>query len=320
MESSHEEARRRFEEKQQQNSKFHLVEELNRLKSENQKKRELDFNPEENVEIFDKTFSEKASQLKSKIASLTSEDVEAKCEALRQEVSLISSYLNQSVHFINSYTILSCQSKLNSLTEEINQAQSTLAPRKKFAFSKRSAAKQVEKTETVQIKEISIVLEGIQDKENEEFRKFDEELCQYNCYQLKNLKNCTVVLLGKLKAIHMLGLQGCRVFVGAVAGGSHITHCSNCQIYVASHQIRIHQSEDTDFYIFAATNPIVENVKRVRFAPFLMRYQEGEKHMQDCGLVSKNLWDQVQDFKWLKQEKSPNWDVIEEGQRVVIEF
>jgi hypothetical protein len=320
MEASHEESRKRFEEKQQQNRKIHSVEELNRLKSENQKKREQDGNPEESMDLFDRTFQEKTRALKSEISLLSSEDIESKCESLRKKVSLISDYLNQSIHFINSYTILQSQQKLNALIEEINQAQTSLAPRKKFAFSRRTAAKQQEKSEIVQSKEISLVLEGIQDQENQEFRKFDEELFQYNCYQLKNLRNCSVLLLGRLKAVHILALDNCQVFIGAVAGAAHITDCKNCQIYVASHQIRIHQSIDTDFYIFAATNPIVESVSRVRFAPFLLKYAGNEQHLEHCGLNSRNLWDQVQDFKWLKQEKSPNWEVIEEGQRVIREF
>ena len=319
MEPSNAEARKRFEDKHEQNCNFQLVEELNRLKSQFQKRRDEELSPEESVEIFDKVFAEKTRNIKSRILSLTTENVESSCDDLRKELSETSSYLNQGVHFLNSYTILSCQQKLNSLTEEINQAQANLAPRKKFAFSKRTVAKPQQVQEVLQLKEFAVSFEGIQDMEDQEFRKFDSELFEYNCYQLKNLKNCVVYLMGRLKAVHMLGLERCKVFIGAVAGASHITNCSHCEIYVASHQIRIHQSLDTDFYVFVATNPIVESVARVRFSPFLLRYQGLEAHMKDCGLDGKNLWDQVQDFKWLKQEKSPNWGIIEEVDRKVIE-
>ena len=30
----------------------------------------------------------------------------------------------------------------------------------------------------------------------------------------------------------------------------------------------------------------------------------------------KNMWDQVDDFKWLKAEQSPNWAILPEGERV----
>jgi tubulin-specific chaperone C len=30
----------------------------------------------------------------------------------------------------------------------------------------------------------------------------------------------------------------------------------------------------------------------------------------------QNQWDQVDDFKWLKSEHSPNWSALPEGQRI----
>ena len=30
----------------------------------------------------------------------------------------------------------------------------------------------------------------------------------------------------------------------------------------------------------------------------------------------KNMWDQVDDFKWLKAEHSPNWSVMPEGEKL----
>jgi hypothetical protein len=31
----------------------------------------------------------------------------------------------------------------------------------------------------------------------------------------------------------------------------------------------------------------------------------------------KNQWDQIDDFKWLKAEQSPNWRVLPEAEREV---
>jgi hypothetical protein len=292
------------------------VEELNRIKSEYEKKREAESAPEENVDLFDMTFAEKIKKIKDSIVQLTPENVNTQAEELKKQVSECSDYLNQSVHFLNSYTILQGQLKMNSLLEEISLAQSTLAPRKKFAFSKRTVKKETQVESHVQNKEITMLLEGIQDQVNGDFRREDAELSQYNCFQLKNLTNCRVLLLGRLKAVHMLNLKACEIFIGPVAGAAHITECVDCKIYVAAHQIRIHQSLNTDFYIFVATNPIVESVKNVKFAPYGLEYFGIENHMSLSGLVGVNKWDQVQDFKWLKQERSPNWDILPEDIRI----
>ena len=32
--------------------------------------------------------------------------------------------------------------------------------------------------------------------------------------------------------------------------------------------------------------------------------------------TAQNHWDQVDDFKWLKAEHSPNWSVLPEGERL----
>ena len=148
--------------------------------------------------------------------------------------------------------------------------------------------------------------------------KSDDELWRFNCFQLKNLNNCEVVLSGRLKAIHILGLRNCRVYVGPVSGAAHITDCENCIISIASHQLRIHQSYHCEFYVHTTTLPIVESVKDVGFAPYNFRYKDIDEHFESAGLNSKNNWDQVKDFKWLKKEPSPNWQIIlEENRREV---
>ena len=312
-----EDARRRFEEKHQLNSNIKLVEELNRIKGEIQKKRDEENAPDENVNLFDSKFSEKIRNIKLSISQITIQDTVIKCEDLKNKVAEISDFLNSSVHFLNSYTILSCQQKITQLLEEINNVQASFAPRKKFAFSKRAAKKEEIQVESnIVSKEITITIEGIQDQNNVTITKQDLELKDLNCYQLKNISNSRIYLLGRLKAIHILNLVNCEIYIGPVAGAAHITECTNCIIYVAAHQIRIHKSANTDFYIFVATNPIVENVKNVRFAPYTMSYKGIDEHLNYCALEGENKWDQVQDFKWLKQEKSPHWDILEENLRI----
>lgn len=38
--------------------------------------------------------------------------------------------------------------------------------------------------------------------------------------------------------------------------------------------------------------------------------------MTDPEEREKNLWDQVDDFKWLKVDQSPNWTVLPEEERL----
>jgi hypothetical protein len=71
----------------------------------------------------------------------------------------------------------------------------------------------------------------------------------------------------------------------------------------------MHDAKNVDVYLLCSSRPIIEDCSGVRFAPFDCEIGGGWENVQ-------NLWNQVDDFKWLKSEHSPNWKVIAEGERV----
>ena len=274
--------------------------------------------PDEDPEEFEKAFAERIRTIREKIKILApSPDLSSVVTELQQEVLTASRFLNDSVHFLNPYTVTSSQSLLNQVNDEILKAHTALAPRKPFSFSRRTSKKTTNTQQAApQAEQFEIKLEGIEGLQDQSVAKTDAELHQYNCYQLKNLTNCEIFLPGRLKAIHMLGLKNCRVFVGPVSGAAHITGCEDCVISIAAHQIRIHESFRTHFYVFDATDPIVESVQDVAFAPYNFAYPELAQHCEAQGLTGENRWNQVKDFKWLKKEASPHWRVLEADERM----
>ena len=79
----------------------------------------------------------------------------------------------------------------------------------------------------------------------------------------------------------------------------------------------MHGARDVDVYLQCGSRPIVEDCVGVRFAPL------PEKLCNEWGIEARgegegggNLWDQVDDFGWLKAEKSPNWGILPEEKRV----
>jgi len=49
----------------------------------------------------------------------------------------------------------------------------------------------------------------------------------------------------------------------------------------------------------------------MKFAKYTYTYPAFEKDFQESGLsTQENVYYDVQDFKWLKQEKSPNFTII----------
>ncbi|RDW73826.1 TBCC-domain-containing protein [Coleophoma crateriformis] len=100
------------------------------------------------------------------------------------------------------------------------------------------------------------------------------------------------------------------IIAGHVAGAAHITGVEDSIIVVASRQVRMHDCKNVDIYLHCASRPIIEDCANVRFAPI------PKCHTSNSEDPAQNQWDQVDDFKWLKAEHSPNWSLLPEEERL----
>ncbi|KAB5542377.1 tubulin binding cofactor C-domain-containing protein [Coniochaeta sp. 2T2.1] len=138
--------------------------------------------------------------------------------------------------------------------------------------------------------------------------------------QLTRLKRCVIDMsvptlsssstAKPFASLAMRDIDGCLIVAGRVSGATHITGVRNSVVVVAAGQVRIHECRDVDFYLWCGSRPIIEDCVGVRFAPL------PEVYMPDQEERSKNMWDQVDDFKWLKADQSPNWTVLPEEERL----
>jgi len=98
---------------------------------------------------------------------------------------------------------------------------------------------------------------------------------------------------------------------GSISGPLHITNLTNVVLVVACRQLRMHNANNVDVYLLCPSRPIIEDCAKIRFAPL------GKEGLGSIwGAVEQNMWNQVDDFKWLKSEHSPNWEVMPEQERV----
>ncbi|KAF1929047.1 TBCC-domain-containing protein [Didymella exigua CBS 183.55] len=130
-----------------------------------------------------------------------------------------------------------------------------------------------------------------------------------------NLMNCTVDLsapttASPFSALYLKNILSSTIITGQVSGATHITDITSCKLYVTSRQFRMHGAKNVDVYLHCASRPIIEDCEGVRFAPL------PEELVSDELKPAQNQWDQIDDFKWLKAEQSPNWSILPEGERV----
>lgn len=100
------------------------------------------------------------------------------------------------------------------------------------------------------------------------------------------------------------------IVAGHVAGAAHITGVEDSILVVASRQVRMHDCKNVDVYLHCASRPIIEDCNNIRFSPI------PDCHMTASEETVPNHWDEVDDFKWLKSEHSPNWKILPEEERL----
>eukprot|EP01063_Lacrimia_lanifica_P018891 TRINITY_DN25854_c0_g1_i1.p1 TRINITY_DN25854_c0_g1~~TRINITY_DN25854_c0_g1_i1.p1 ORF type:complete len:311 (+),score=125.46 TRINITY_DN25854_c0_g1_i1:53-934(+) len=128
--------------------------------------------------------------------------------------------------------------------------------------------------------------------------------------RISHRKNETI-LIPPSPSIFLSHLDGCKVLLKPIDGSVFVQHCTNCTFIAACRQLRIHHTTGTSFYLHCSSEPIIEDCSAVGFAPYNWAF-EGKAALFDAGTLdtSNNKWDLVNDFKWIREQHSPNWHII----------
>lgn len=114
---------------------------------------------------------------------------------------------------------------------------------------------------------------------------------------------------------------------GRISGAAHITGVENSTLIIWSRQVRMHECKNCLVYLRCGSRPIIEDCTGIRFTPFSPVHVsnpfvalEGflfvicrQNTTESPQPIYLNMWDQVDDFKWLRAEHSPNWHTLQPG-------
>ncbi|KAJ5668147.1 uncharacterized protein N7477_006717 [Penicillium maclennaniae] len=102
------------------------------------------------------------------------------------------------------------------------------------------------------------------------------------------------------------GVEESLLICGQVTGPAHITGVEHSILVVSCRQFRMHNCKDVDVYLSCSSNPIIEECSNVRFGriPKAYAFHHDRPDHED-------RWSQVEDFKWIKPEPSPNWSLLD---------
>lgn len=147
-------------------------------------------------------------------------------------------------------------------------------------------------------------------------------------------KTATDIFVPPGDAVFIRHCVGCTVWTLPIAGSVFLSDCRDCTVYVACHQLRIKACESCVLYVACNSTPVIEGSRNMRFGGYeawhgLLRSalptgsttQHCATHeewtrvvgaMGEWARVSKSF-QHVDDFDWLRQQKSPNWEVVALG-------
>jgi hypothetical protein len=111
-------------------------------------------------------------------------------------------------------------------------------------------------------------------------------------------------------ALYLKNIAASLIVAGHVAGAAHVTRVRDAVLVVACRQFRMHDSVNCRVYLLCSGRPIIEDCSGIRFAPL------PDPYLCDADRAVVNRWGEVDDFKWLRNEQSPNWSRLSEEERV----
>lgn len=103
-------------------------------------------------------------------------------------------------------------------------------------------------------------------------------------------------------------------FLGPIAGSVFFRDCKNCKISVACSQFRCRDLYDSEVYLYAANDPVIESSANLTFAPYNLAYPQLKEHAAKANLDPEvNKWELIFDFT-TQADGSLNYKVMDPSQ------
>ncbi|BFZ60759.1 hypothetical protein YB2330_001811 [Saitoella coloradoensis] len=293
-------------------------------------------------EQFYEKFQAERQALQTQIDSLSVLTTTERPSAIEQTLTRIAR-LNSEFNGVSSqlagYDRKQCTGQLKSLSESLTRAQTKLSPKPRFSFKNRGSKTTKTAADTdspgegqgsgsgstqVPLPAVTTSLHStLLSSQTHAYLPLptpslpDIDIasltsCIINLHPLPNSHDTSNPSRPRAHAVLTAReLRESVAHLGEVTGPAHLTGIRGCALAVSCHQFRMHDSHDTIIYLRCASKPIIENCSGLRFAPWpFPTPSSGEDPNPRV-----DLWDQVEDFNWLKKQHSPHWSLLPEEER-----
>ncbi|KAJ2080688.1 hypothetical protein H4R24_002879 [Coemansia sp. RSA 988] len=131
--------------------------------------------------------------------------------------------------------------------------------------------------------------------------------------ELRDISNCVVDLRpigGVLRALNCHRVCNSIIICTPFSGAATIRHAHKCLVILAVRQLRFESSKNVGVYTHCSSHPVIERSSGMYFAPYP---SDIFQNSETFPIISQtpNMFDQVDDFNWLKRTHSPNWSLVD---------
>jgi hypothetical protein len=290
---------------------------------------------QQQVDAFLSSFFSSAAEQRVRIAALSSLGDTALLSGVEEAITALRSSLNRSSHLLPAHDVTGCKATLSGLEQALDARKQELQPKKKFGFRSRqtdtnnaapvlpvgavAAPAAVSPAEPTSIPPAASPLPtGFHHLSHRQLMLTSASL--HRDIHLCDLSHCTVTLLGLTSSLHLSRLSHCRVVAGPTSGSALILDCSDCELVLSPHQLRLHSSHRCLLSLFSLSQPVIEHCSGIVVDPhYPLRYDGCEQDLQQAGVTEGRhnaAADGVLDFRWLRQQQSPNWRYAADSERL----
>lgn len=283
---------------------------------------------------YDEITDETSKLTKCEGTSVTEEKLKLSSayEALSNRTIALQKYLTENTKFIPIYETRKAQEYLARLSKLSQEKRDEIFPKKKFGFKSKQKMTSLEQainksennesdlqnksakqdSDSIFFKDSSCTIKDI---DGLTMIKNDHEINGKDI-GLLNINNAFIKLYGNPSVLHAKNIKNSVILCGPISGSAFVNNLNNVKLVIACHQLRIHESYDSDFYIHLGSRAIIEDCSRVTFSPYALSYPSLKKHFEQSSLnMNESNWECIDDFNWLNEAKSPNWNFLDANKR-----
>ena len=191
-------------------------------------------------------------------------------------------FVSENASSLPAYELRKAHSEITKLKTRLVEIEEATRRQGKFKFTRTNK----EKPQVVSLSDKPIISSNQQDKNSDwpaprpaallptlshlkgETIIIDSQEASNKDVWLDNLEKSIVIIKGVPSALHITNLSDCKIIGGPVQTSVFLEDCRHSTFVLGCQQMRIHKSQECDFYLHICSRVIIEDCSTCRFAPY----------------------------------------------------